>query len=128
MCGIPKENVLDVWSIAEPHLLRAVQRSNGAHNIEDIKKKCLSGDFILWMANNLGAAVILAVSDYPKGKQCDIVMMGGDGFNSWFAELADIEDWIKRIGCKRITLTGRKGWLRVLPDYELQTITMVKTL
>ena len=55
-------------------------------------------------------------------------MMGGDGFKSWFAELADIEDWIKRIGCKRITLTGRKGWLRVLPDYELQTITMVKTL
>lgn len=39
-----------------------------------------------------------------------------------------IEPWFIENGCDLITFEGRKGWQKVLPDYEVQSIKMVKRL
>lgn len=38
------------------------------------------------------------------------------------------EPWLKAQGCEYIQIIGRKGWMRVLPDYRNAGIVMVKEL
>ena len=39
-----------------------------------------------------------------------------------------IEPWFISKGCDYIAFEGRKGWQKILPDYEVQAIKMVKRL
>lgn len=127
MPGIPIENIETVWPMAVCHF-KKFEDLDDRFEIEDYKQRCLSGEFVLWMGRNSKVAVILEVSDYHKGKECDIVTLAGDNIDSWIDELSEIEGWAKRIGCDRMILNGRKAWLRVLKEYELKSIKMVKRL
>lgn len=128
MPGIPTENLEKLWPTIEEYLLKAISKGEYGYDIEDVKISCEIGEYILWIGRNGKVAVILEVSDYPLGTQCDIVMLGGEEIEGWLSELEEIEGWCSRIGCNRMTLTGRKGWAKMLTDYETKTITMVKAL
>jgi len=124
MPGIPVENIETIWPMVS-HYLDEQELDYGE---EDYKNKCLNGDYVLWVGRNGKVVVILEVSDYHKGKECDIVALGGEDIKTWIQELDEIEQWAKRSGCNRMILTGRKAWLRVLKEYRLKSIKMVKTL
>ena len=128
MPGVPVENLEQLWPMAEPLLNKAIEKAEGGWEIEDVKISCDIGEYILWIVRNGKAAVILEVSEYHNGKQCDIVMIGGDIMNEWIDELDEIEGWAKRVGCNRMILTGRIGWQKMLKDYTTKTVTMVKAL
>ena len=127
MPGVPKENLEQLWTMAEPLLKKAIDKDADWH-IEDVKISCDIGEYILWIVRNGKAAIILEVSEYHSGKQCDIVMIGGDYMDEWIAELEEIEGWAKRVGCDRMILTGRLGWQKILTEYTAKTVTMVKAL
>ena len=127
MPGVPVENLEQLWPMAEPHIKKAVEKSDGTYTAEEVKYGCLSGEYILWLVRSGKAAIILMVSEYHNGKQCDILMLGGDDMNEWLDELEEIEGWAKRAGCDRMILTGRKGWQKMLPGYKTKTVTMVKS-
>lgn len=38
------------------------------------------------------------------------------------------EPWFRAKGCKRVRIIGRKGWKKVLPDYEEVGIVLEKSL
>ena len=127
MPGVPVENLEQLWPMAEPYIKKAVEKSDGTYTTEEIKHGCL-WEYILWIVRNGKAAIILEVSEYHSGKQCDIVMIGGDYMDEWIAELEEIEGWAKRVGCDRMILTGRLGWQKILTEYTAKTVTMVKAL
>lgn len=122
MPGIPKENVEKLWHIAEKYL------DDGNFDLDKCKKAVLKGDYRLWIGKNGKVAVILEVLEYPKGKKCDIVMLAGEDIKTWIKELDEIEAWASMNGCNRMTLTGRQGWVKMLKDYRVKTVTMVKML
>ncbi len=126
MPGIPQENIEEIWPLAVP--LFEAAKSDEPFSAEDFKQKCIDGRYVLWMGRNGKVAVMLEVSDYHNGKQCDIVALVGDGLPAWIDELAEIEGWASRIGCDRMILTGRPGWQKVLEDYKIKEIIMVKPL
>ena len=121
MPGIPKENIKELWHIAEKYLV-------DDFDLDKCKEACLKGDYVFWVGRNGKVAVILEVLQYPKGLKCDIVMLAGEDIESWIEELAEIEGWAKRSGCNQMTLTGRKGWVKMLNEYRVKTVTMVKML
>lgn len=127
MPGIPTENLEDLWSLAKPYLKQAIKRSEGRYSLQEIKYGCQLGEYVLWVVRNGKAAVVLEVSDYTHGKQCEIIMIGGEYMDTWIAELEEIESWCSRIGCNRMILTGRMGWQKILPEYKVKAITMVKS-
>ena len=90
MPGIPIENLETIWPMAAEHF-KGKQDKDYEFNLNDYKNKCLSGEFVLWMGRNGKVAVILEVSDYHKGKECDIVTLAGDGIDSWIDELSEID-------------------------------------
>lgn len=128
MPGVPVENLEQLWPMAEPLLEKAIEKGEGGWDIIDVKIDCEIGHYILWIVRSGKAAIILEVSEYHNGKQCDIVMIGGDVMDEWIGELEEIEGWAKRVGCDRMILTGRLGWQKILKEYTAKTVTMVKTL
>lgn len=42
--------------------------------------------------------------------------------------IAEIEEWARDLGCKKIYYTGRRGWLRTRPDYKLRCVTAEKEI
>lgn len=42
--------------------------------------------------------------------------------------LAITERWFKAIGCKYSQIVGRRGWKKLLPEYQEKAVTLVKTL
>ena len=127
MPGVPVENLEQLWPMAEPLLKKATEK-DADWRIENVKFNCEIGHYILWIVRNGNAAIILEVSTYHNGKQCDIVMIGGDYMDEWITELKEIEGWAKRVGCDRMILTGRLGWQKILTEYTAKTVTMVKAL
>lgn len=128
MPGVPLESLELIWPMAAKYFEEAAKEIDDSFSIDFYKKNCLSGKYILWMGRNSKVAVILEVSEYPKGQECDIVMLAGEEIGSWIDELKEIEGWAKRAGCNRMVLTGRQGWVKVLKDYKIKTVTMVKKL
>jgi hypothetical protein len=128
MPGIPIEHIERVWPIAEAHFKNAAHTADGPFDIEELKQDCLKGVYILWIGRNSKVSVILGVSDYHNGKECDIRMLAGEEINTWISELKEIESFAKRAGCNRMTITGRKAWERTLKEYKLVTVNMVKAL
>ena len=59
---------------------------------------------------------------------CDIWVAGGD-----LKELVDlknerIEPIARSMSCDRMIITGRKGWEKVLTDYRLTAVKLMKEL
>jgi len=128
MPGVPLDKFELVWPIAAKYFEKAAETIDDSFSLEFYRESCLSGKYLLWMSRDSKVAVILEVSEYPKGQECDIVMLAGSGIENWFKELEEIESWAKRCGCNRMVLTGRQEWVRVLKNYEVKTVTMVKRL
>ena len=127
---VDPERVHQIW----PHvrdLLKAACRRTNLNAFADIEADIRSGRSLLWLAWNgraieAAAATILINSD--TGRVCIITVCGGREMNRWLPLLAEIEAYARREGCTRVRIFGRKGWLRVLDDYEQKHIIMDKDL
>lgn len=96
----------------------ALEYSGGTHSFEDIAAGVLSGRFQLWPAAK--SVVVTEIVVYPKLKDLHIFLAGGD-LEELKGMQPSVEAWGAQLGCSRVTLTGRKGWVRVFTenaDYE----------
>lgn len=85
-----------------------------------------SGHAQLWPGRK--SVAVTQVCGHSTGqKTLNIWLAAGD-----MAELRTMlalgEQWARSIGCDRMELTGRKGWERALPDYDLTAVTLTKEL
>ena len=92
-----------------PWLEAALQYSGGTHTLDDVADGVARGLFQLWPGKT--SAVITEVITYPRMRVLHYFLAGGK-----LPELSkmrpDIEAWGKTVGCNRVTLSGRKGWLK----------------
>lgn len=87
-------------------------------------KRCETNTAQLWHRNGLWA--VTEVQDTKEGRILHIVAAAG---NYDAGELlAEIEAWALSVGCSQVFLTGRRGWVKRLPEYQIETITLRKAL
>lgn len=115
------------WQRCAPFIQRAVERTDGAFDIEYVREGVLSGDAQLWPGQN--SAVVTRIETHPSGlKACLLWLAGGDDL----AELKKLETaisaWAKRMGCERMEIIGRRGWLKALSDYREGSTVLVRDL
>lgn len=100
----------------------------GTHTLEDVIFDTMKGNAQLW--KNDKAVLVTQLVNYPRG---------GMVLNLWLASgeydaVHDLSDeaigWARARGCKRATITGRRGWARTLKDegWELLSITLTKDI
>ena len=125
---VPVEDLEFIWSQVKPQIEKALDGSYSSYDIlEYIKQNRMQ----LWISWNDGieASFVTEVCDYPQLRVLRWVLAGGSNMESWLDLVTSkVEDWAKRNNCQRLEIVGRKGWTKVLRDYEPQAVYFVKEI
>lgn len=103
-------------------------------NDDDVKNFLLDGSYTLWVAidedsRKVVAAMTTEFAYYPRNKVCRVVTIGGERMNEWMEEgLTKVEGWATTQGCNYIDMYGRRGWIKVLPDWKEDSVLLRKRL
>lgn len=127
---IPPTIVHYLWPKVAPMMHAAVKRTNLCHT-DDLDNDILRGDGLLWVAtegNEIHAAATVSLQKMNDGMVCVITACAGDGIDNWLELIGPIEEWAKVEGASSVRIYGRRGWKRVLPDYQETNIVIEKAL
>jgi hypothetical protein len=94
-----------------------------------VKKDLLSTRAQLWVIGRppMGIAVT-RIENYYANRYGVIWIASGTGIDLGMPLLTAIESWFTAMGCKFSQVVGRKGWDRMLPEYEERGRIYVKDL
>ena len=107
----------------------ALNKGGDTHDFKDVVDGIMSGNFQLWLGTN-GCAVTEIVV-YPNKKVLHVFLAGGDQ-GQGIEQITDMHDdamaWGKQQGCEGMTVTGRRGWKKVLASkgWKEQFTTLLK--
>lgn len=120
--------IFEAWSKCREYLLPAIERTNGTHDEDDILRGLILGRYKLWPGKN--SAIVTEFIEYDSGKMKSLnwFLVGGDMDELVNSMKPAIEQWAKSQGCKRVSCAGRKGWEKVLTDYEFGALYLYKDL
>lgn len=97
--------------------------ANSGHEPEEWLLRCAQDTAQLW--SNGDFWLLTEVRKCKGGIGLHIVGAAGTLDESLINEA---EEWAKSIGCIKSFYTGRRGWLRRMPEYKLVTVTAEKEL
>lgn len=106
-------------------------RKGGLTKFAQIEQDVLAGKALLWIGWDgweIVAAVVTQLVETDADKVCTIVACGGFGMRDWLPLIDRLEQYARDEGCGVMRIFGRKGWARVLKDYQTNRIIMDKRL
>jgi hypothetical protein len=112
---------------ARPWIEAALEYGGGTHEWEDIVKSLCEGKMQLWVGDK--SAAITEILSYPKKKVLHVFLAGGD-MNELISMINDASEWGKLQKCVSMTISGRRGWERVLGKvgWKAKMIVMEKEI
>jgi hypothetical protein len=124
------EQIEELWPRFGHHIER-LERETGLVLASEVRDGLIASHKQLfgWQEGEriLGIAVT-EIRQTPKGPCCWVI--GAAGTESRKGQIdaiiASIEAWAKGIGCSRVMLEGRRGWLRRLNNYRQVGIVLEK--
>lgn len=129
MCA-PPAMVGDLWPHVEAYLERATERT-GDLDTADLERMVFDGSALLWVITDelrLMGALVTRLYEARGHKVCQVIAIGGDGLPGWKHLLSDIETFARNEDCRKVRLSGRRGWGRVFPDYAETCVVIEKDL
>ena len=125
------EQVDNLWPEYAHHLERLERK--GLILAEAVRADLKAADKQLWGYQHEGRVLGIAITsviDTPRGKAVEVY--GAAGTESVHGQIdqimAEIERWAAALGCTRVRILGRKGWLRRLHGYRQTGIIIEKDL
>lgn len=120
--GVLASQVHLVWDQVAPLIQKCADRAR-EYTPEDIAKRLVEHTAQLWVAMDGDRVVMACVTEIAK-QECNILICAGSKRQDWLGFLVYIKVWARDQGCAKMTLVGRKGWLRVLRDWKLTAVEM----
>lgn len=93
------------------HIEAALEYSGGTHLFEDVKQAILEGRMQLWPAPN--SCAVTEIVEYARKKVINVFLAAGQ-MDEVMDGIESVAEWGRQQGCQSMTLSGRKGWERVL--------------
>ena len=119
-----------MWPLAAAFLTRAAIR--GGEFIDgwiDLLANQKAQLWIAWNGEDCEAAAITQLVERKNGRACQMIACGGRDMRNWLGVLDEIEAWAKTQGCRQFRIPqARKGWARILPDYDVTGFVMSKDI
>jgi len=127
---VPTLAVESVWGSVKNLITKT---NDDVLNDNDIKGYLLNGDYTLWVAideesKDVVAAMTTEFAYYPRDKVCRVVTLAGERMKEWIGNLDMVEDWAKEQGCNYLDMYGRRGWIKVLPNWKEDSVLLRKKL
>lgn len=86
------------------------------HSFADVEAALAEGRAQLFPGER--SVIVTAIEDYPNGERViDTWLAGGDGEEIAETMRPKVEAWAESQGCTLVTVSGRKGWERMLAPH-----------
>lgn len=112
--------IVQEWGHCREAMLKAIERCDGTHTEDDVLAMLLQGRLKLLREGRSG--VVVEVVEYPRLKALHCFLGAGN-----MDEILRIEERLpalaRSLGCSRVTLCGRHGWAKVLPNRGWEAVT-----
>ena len=111
------------------YLLKVLDKSP-EFTLKSVLQNIQKGHSQLWLvyrdAEVLGAIVTQKVT-YPVKERLLIHLCGGKDIKEWLdLYMETVEEWAKEKGLGGVEIVGRKGWVKLLPDYTTSRVMIIK--
>jgi len=128
---VQPEDIAYIWEDVSPLIEMARKHSEGELETDDFLEPLTHGDMQLWIAtedNNMHSAMVTQIVPYPQKQILRVILIAGSDFKRLYEFNDMIESFAIRTGCSAMELWGRKGWKKMLPDWESNYIVYTKEL
>ena len=128
---VQPEDIAHIWEQVAPLLDRVKEHSEGEAEPDDFLEPLTHGDMQLWIfteESSLHSAMITQIIVYPQKKILRVISMAGSEFEKLRQFNNMVESFAIKTGCTGLELWGRKGWKKLLPDWESNYIVYTKDL
>lgn len=130
--GVPISMLPDYGAPAMVCIAPALEHGKGLYEVRDVTERLEDGRMQLWVAtegDRVVAAVVSSVEDYPRKRALELHFCGGDSVDEWLPQIMELLERFGRAqGCDLVTIVGRRGWAKKLPDYETTDAILSKGL
>ena len=129
---LPPEDVACIWDDVAPMLANVTQHSEGEMQPDDYLEPLTHGEMQLWVVvdgGSLHTVMVTQIIPYPQKKVLRVIAIAGSEFKELHSRFNDmIESFAIQYGCSSMELWGRKGWKKLLPDWDDSYIVFTKEL
>ena len=128
---VQPEDVAHIWDQVAPLLEKVKEHTEGEFETDDYLEPLTHGDMHLWIAtenSDVRAAMVTQFAIYPQKNILRIISMAGDDFEEIRGFQDMIEAFAIKMGCSALEMWGRKGWKKLLPDWNDTYIVYTKDL
>lgn len=104
------------------------------YTVEQVREMLINAEAQLWMsvvednANPIEAVLITQTFIQNESQVCLLFICAGQLMDHWLEFLEQIEDWAIAVGCDKMEIVGRRGWLKKLPEYKEKATIIEKSL
>ena len=134
LVNIPSSNLDDVWSLVKKDISEALSYS-GNHTDADFVYDCVKKNKMqLWVVwdkdksttlEKYYGVVVTEIIQRTLVKTCNIFIVTGRQRQKWQHLISVLEDWAKSIGCTDMYLISRKGWERIMEQFNYKKTHVV---
>jgi hypothetical protein len=117
-----------------PHvasLIRAAMEKGRLSSYAEVEHAVRNGHALLWLAWNGETVKAAAATELTRANGetfCTIVACGGHDRSQWLHLIEGLEAYGKTQGCAAMRIYGRRGWLKLLPEYRTTRVLLEKPL
>ena len=131
---VEPKDLFAVWDQVAEFLGPACEVSRGRETLGTLRNSLLTGTdylFVVLDGSDVIGAVTYSVMEFKTGlRLLDIPMAGGVAMETQIDVVMEmIENLRRNLLCDRVTVTGRKGWVRRLAEYgfkqDLYTVEQI---
>lgn len=119
--GVPSGQARAEWSVVGQWVTDALERGQSLLDARQVLEWIERQEAQLWMVRDARgpcAAFVTQIESAPKGSALSVVALGGSGLDEWIPGVEDtIVEFARDKGCKRVQLSGRRGWVRQLAGF-----------
>jgi hypothetical protein len=113
---------LNIIDANRQHIEAALEYSGGTHLFEDVKEAILDGRMQLWPYGN--SCAVTEIVEYARKKVIHVFLAGGQ-MDEVVGGIESVAEWGRQQGCQSMTMSGRKGWERILDKSGFRPVMVV---
>jgi hypothetical protein len=123
-----------IWPCVSGFIEKALDETDGEFSLDDIYLSLVEQKRALWVVIDDAeciAAVTTRIEEYPSGLNIAVIdFAGGRNFKAWSMFTDYISPFYKEMGCDKLEIAGRLGWLRLHTDkgFKIRYYVMRKDL
>jgi hypothetical protein len=113
---------LNIIDANRKHIEAALEYSGGTHIFEDVKQGILDGRMQLWPTQN--SCAVTEIAEYARKKVIHVFLAGGQ-MDEVVGGIESVAEWGRQQGCQSMTISGRRGWERILDKSGFRPVMVV---